>query len=50
MAKNSLLREKAENFFEILFSLKGPFWGQKESSLLLELVTVAVIPSFKYAV
>ena len=30
-AKNTLLREKAKNFFEILFSLKGPFWGQKES-------------------
>jgi hypothetical protein len=24
-AKNTLLREKAKNFFEILFSLKGSF-------------------------
>jgi len=29
-AKNTLLREKAKNFYEILFSLKGPFWGQPE--------------------
>ena len=25
-AKNTLLRKEAEVFFEILFSLKGPFW------------------------
>ena len=30
-AKNTLLREKAKIFFEIIFSLKGPFEGQKES-------------------
>ena len=30
-AKNTLLREKAKIFFEIIFSLKGPFGGQKES-------------------
>ncbi len=29
--QNTLLREKSKNFFEILFSLKGLFWGQKES-------------------
>ena len=30
-AKNTLLREKAKIFFEIIFSLKSPFGGQKES-------------------
>jgi hypothetical protein len=30
VAKNTLLREKAKIFFEIIFSLKGPFGGQKE--------------------
>ena len=29
--KNTLLREKSKIFFEILFSLNGSFWGQKES-------------------
>ena len=34
-AKNKRLIEKDKNFIEILFNLKGLFWGQKELSLFL---------------